>query len=106
MAKKEAVSLFTMLGADENLFVVSRGVEYKIRALDVTEVVEFKQDNLPVLGFTIMGEEEQEAKLEKWLKRCLKDAQGEAVTIEKIKAVPWSVVDVRKFIMKLMDISG
>jgi hypothetical protein len=110
MSKTEAktpVDLSTMLGilGGNDFFVGDK--KYVVKPMSLVEVDEFMKDNLSIGPQLFMvANEASRKKLEKWLSGHCFDKVGEPMTIEKAKSDNWDLVDMRKFIQKLCDLSG
>jgi hypothetical protein len=104
---KKPVDLSTMLGIiSGNDFAVG-DKKYVIKPMSITEVDEFMKDNLSIGPQLFMiANEGSRKKLEKWLSGHCFDKIGEPMTIDKAKNDNWNLVDMRKFIEKLCDLSG
>lgn len=109
MSNQEAkpVDLATMLGifGGEDFAVGDK--KYVVKPLSLKEVNEFMNDNLS-LGTQLWAVDNKESreKLDKWLSRHCFDRTGEPMTLEKATNDDWTIVDLKKFVYKLCDISG
>lgn len=104
---KKPVDLSTMLGIlGGNDFLVGDN-KYVVKPMSIVEVDEFMKDNLSLSTqlFNIANDASRK-KLEKWLSGHCFDKIGEPMTVEKAKNDNWNIVDMRKFIEKLCDLSG
>jgi hypothetical protein len=85
-------------------FVV-KGAKYYIRPLYLCEVAEFSKDGLSVgPQFVNLVDEARTKIVDKWIQRTVTDKDGNAMSLEKLKN--WTVKDLRKFMQKVIDISG
>jgi hypothetical protein len=105
MSKKEAVPLSVMTGSGSSFSAA--GKKYTITPLKLKDVPDFVNDQLSITSqlFNIVNPEARE-KLAKWLPKCVFDANGEPVTLEKAMDDGWDLSDLRKAVEKLCDLSG
>lgn len=100
---EEKVSLNVMLEDTEEMTV--KGAKYYIRPLFLGEVAEFAKDGLSVgPQFINLMDESMKKKVDKWVRRTVTDKEGNVMDLEKLEK--WTVVDLRKYMQKLTDISG
>jgi hypothetical protein len=110
MGKTEAnspVDLSTMLGTLGGDGFKAGEKTYTVKPMALKHVDEFMKDNLS-LGtqlFAITNKVSKE-KIEKWLSRYCFDLKGEPMSVEKVMADDWDIVDLKNFIKKLCDLSG
>jgi hypothetical protein len=104
---KKPVDLSTMLGIlGGNDFMVG-DKKYVVSPMSLVEVDEFMKDNLSIGPQLFMvANDGSKKKLDKWLSRHCLDKIGEPMTVEKAAKDEWNLVDMRKFIQKLCDLSG
>lgn len=105
MSNKEATPLSTMVGSGEDFYVGKK--RYTVKPLKLRDVDEFTKDNIS-LGLQIFNltNEDAKKKLDKWLSRQVTNGNGEPMTAGKATEDDWDVVDLKKCIQKLVDISG
>jgi hypothetical protein len=104
--KQKAVPLGVMLGASE-FFTASNEKKYKIAPLKLKEVQEFQDDRLSIGAqiFNLTDKKTRE-KLEKWIARNFQAENGQPVTLQELIDDDWTVVDLKRAVLKLADISG
>jgi hypothetical protein len=100
----KAVPLSTML-EDADEFVV-KGTKYMIRPLYLSEVSEFMKDGLSVGPQLVNLSDETRAKdLDKWIQRTV-SCTGSPMSLDKLKDNKWTIKDMKKLLLKLVDLSG
>ena len=99
------VSLATMLGTGESF--EAKDKEYTVKPITLKHIEEFMSDNLS-LGTQLfaVSNSDSRAKLNKWLSGYAFDSNGSPMTIAKAMEDDWDIVDLKKFIQKLCDLSG
>lgn len=99
----DKVSLNVMLEEAEEIIV--KGAKYYIRPLYLGEVAEFSKDGLSVgPQFVNLVDEARTKLVDKWIQRTVTDKDGNAMSLETLKK--WTVKDLRKYMQKVIDISG
>lgn len=104
---KEATlnSLEKMLGAGDGF--KAGGHPYKVLPLLLTEIPDFVSDNIPIEEpFYVMVITEMTPKLDKWLSAKVRDARGEAVTLERATADGWDLENLRECLRRMALLSG
>jgi len=99
------VPLSTMLGSGDSFFVGEK--KYRVKPLKLKEVDEFTQDGLSV-GPALFNVSSKKNKsiLDKWIKSKIFDGDGNPMNLEKAMADDWDLVDLKRAVQKLVDISG
>jgi hypothetical protein len=99
------VDLSTMLGSSDEFEV--NGKSYEIKPILLKDIDQFMKDNV-CLGAQIFSVSNKTSrnKLNFWLSKYCFDDKGEPLSIDKVMDLEWSVVDLKKFIQKLCDLSG
>lgn len=104
---KKPVDLSTMLGILGGNDFIASDKRYVVKPMSLVEVEEFMKDNLSISAQLFsFANEGSKVKIEKWISRHCFDKIGEAMTLEKAMKDDWNLVDLRKFIEKLCDLSG
>lgn len=108
---KAPVPLSVMTGEGE--FIVIKDKNYVIKPIALNDVEEFMtaEMNLGCQLFSVHNAKERE-KIDRWLggkgnkKGYCYDEDGKPVNLEKVMADGWDIVDLKKFMNKLCDLSG
>lgn len=111
---------FSVMSGGREEFIINNGKKYSVKPMSAAHVEEFMKDN-PIIGgqFFSLANEDSRAVLDKWLgevtvkvddtpitaQYCLNEA-GETMTLKKAMIDGWDIVDFKKYIRKLCDISG
>ena len=107
--EQSPVSLATMLNAGD-MFFPSNGKGYRITALDLHEVQELIDDGISIrTQLPNVTNPELKGKLDKWLKRKFRNDKGDPVNLEDLmdkEKDNWNLIDLRKAIEKMVDLSG
>ena len=108
MSKTEAKAPvpFSVMSGEGDSFIVGEKT-YTVKPMLVGDALKFADDSLSV-GSQIfnLADPKAKEKLDNYLQRYCTDETGEAMSIEKIINDGWSVVDLKLFIRKVVDISG
>lgn len=112
-------SLSVMVGSGETF--EANGKTYKIMPMPLAHVVEFTKDEVPVRALPFFLTDENSKKtINKWLgevsveladgnvitvKYC-RNKDGELMTIDKATADGWTILDLKRYLRKLCDLSG
>lgn len=108
MSKTEAKAPvpFSVMSGDGEPFVVGEKT-YTVSPILVGDALKFADEGL-FIGSQIfnLGNKESRVKLDTYLSQYCTDENSETMSIEKISADKWSVVDLKLFVRKLCDISG
>jgi len=100
---EEKFDLGVMLEGTEEFIV--RGTKYYVRPLYLGEVEEFTKDGLSIGPQLInLTDKNNREKVDKWLKRTVTDKDGNAMSLEILEK--WTVKDLRRYMQKVIDISG
>jgi len=100
---EDKVSLGIMLEDTEEMTI--KGTKYYIRPLFLGEVAEFGKGGLSVgPQFVNLVDEGRKKVVDKWIQRTVFDKDGNAMSLEKLEK--WTVKDLRKYMQKVIDISG
>jgi hypothetical protein len=104
---KEPVSLATMAGIGEEFVDSYTGKKYKIIPFTLVQWAEFRNDMISI-GPQIINLDggEREAKLDKWIKACVRDSNGKELSLEDLKQDGINLVTLRKLLEKIADLSG
>lgn len=97
---------FSVMNGDPELFI-AQGKKYNVSPMKIADAVDFSDDNLSVGSqiFNIAVKENREQVNGYLSKYCTKE-NGDSMTLEIAMADDWDIVDLKKFIRKLCDISG
>lgn len=97
---------FSVMSGDGEPFVVGEK-KYTVKPMLVGDALKFADDGVS-LGPQILnlGNPASKVKIDSYLSKYCTDEKFESMSLEKITADNWNVVDLKLFIRKLVDISG
>lgn len=97
---------FSVMSGDGESFVVGEK-EYTVKPMLIGDALKFSDSSLSI-GSQIfnLAQPKTREKVNDYLSQYCTDKNGDAMSIEKITADNWNVVDLKLFIRKLVDISG
>ena len=98
-------SLSTMLGSGDSFD--TKGKSYTVKPMSLEHIEAFMADNLSIGSqlFNVSNKDSRE-KVDKWLSGYAFNNKGEPMSLEKVMADDWDIVDLKNFFRKLCDLSG
>ena len=97
---------FSVMNGDGESFIVG-DKKYTVRPMLVGDSLKFAEDGLSISSqlFNLANKEAKE-KLDFYLSQYCFDENKDPMTIEKVIADKWSIIDLKNFLRKLCDLSG
>lgn len=106
---KKITPLHVMLGSGES-FIIRKNEKdekrYKVIPLLLEDVDEFAKNISIENGMINIIDEERKKNIDEWLSRYVLDSNDQPMSLEKTKEDRWNVVDLKKCLRKICDVSG
>lgn len=97
---------FGVMNGDTDVFIAQEK-NYNVKPMKIGDALKFTDDNLSIDAqvYNIALKKKRES-VDKYLSQYCTNEKGESMSLKTAIADDWDVVDLKKFIKKLVDISG
>lgn len=109
MSSKEATRTpvpFSVMAGEPELFI-AQNKKYYVKPMKISDALKFIDDKVIIETqiFNLAVKKNRE-KMDEYLSKYCTNDKGEPMSLKAIEADDWDVVDLKRFIHKLCDISG